>query len=166
MGIFRALASVNDTMTISEIAQTAKLPDAGLVQRVVQSMAAHGMVDQIDATHYSPNAITHDFTNPGRIGSAMTQMFCMRAYSALPWFLRENGYKTPSGAKNGVWQHAYGGEDTMWEWMKKNPQMGKYFNDYMTAARPYTTSSGLVDEFPFGKLFEGSTAEEVIFVDV
>ncbi|KAF2162455.1 hypothetical protein M409DRAFT_27079 [Zasmidium cellare ATCC 36951] len=165
MGIFASLAQGDKPMTTAEIARSSEGGDVLLVQRIVQALAAHGLIDQTDEQHYLANDITRDFTTPGRHGSAMTQMFSMRAYSALPWFLRKNGYKSPASVKECCWQEVYEGDGTIWEWMKENPEMGKYFNDYMAAARPYT-SSALVEEFPFEKLFEGSTGEEIVFVDV
>ncbi|KAK4494655.1 hypothetical protein PRZ48_014011 [Zasmidium cellare] len=165
MGIFSSLAHGNKPMTTEEIARSSKGGDVLLVQRIIQALAAHGLVDQTDERHYLANDITRDFTTPGRHGSAMTQMFSMRAYSALPWFLRKNGYKSPASLRECCWQEVYEGDGTIWEWMKEYPEMGRYFNDYMAAARPYT-SSALGEEFPFGRLFEGSKKDDVVFVDV
>lgn len=165
MDIFKALVDGDRAMTLGDIARSAKVNDEVLVQRIVQALAAHGMVDQLDAQHYKANDITKDFATPGRHGGVMTQMFSMRAYSALPQVLRKNGYKSPPDLKSCCWQEAYGSEQTMWEWMKENPEMGKYFNDYMSAARPHT-GLDLADEYPFQDLFQGSKAEDVAFVDV
>lgn len=165
MGIFKVLSKHEGPMTVAEIAGSAKGNDQNFVQRIVQSLAAHGMVSQIDDTHYQANEITHDFTTPGRIGSVYTQMFCMPAFANLHLMLRDNGYQTPPDGRHTAWQRARGGETTMWEWMKQEPEMGQYFNDWMTTVRPHA-SDDLAEMYPFDRLFERSKPEEVIFVDV
>lgn len=165
MGIFGVIAKHEGPMTVADITPLVKSHDANIVQRIVQGLAAHGMVSQTDDTHYQANEITHDFTTPGRIGSVYTQMFCMPAYSNLHLMLRDNGYRTPLDGRHTAWQRAHGGQTTMWEWMKQEPEMGKYFNDWMTTVRPHS-SDDLAAIYPFDRLFEGSKSEEIIFVDV
>lgn len=165
MGIFSALTqSEKPTNTIEEITRSSKGDEEDLIQRIVQALAAHGMIDQTDDQHYQANDITRDFASPARHGSVMILSFIMRAFSALPWLLRKNGYRTPLDLKHCCWQELHGAEGTMWEWLEKNAEMGRLFNDYMSVEKPYM--SKLMDEYPFEKLFEGSTSDEVIFVDV
>lgn len=165
MGLFSALAQSNKSMmAVDEITRSCKGEEEDLVQRIVQALAAHGMIDQIDDQHYQANNITRDFASPARHGSVMILSFTMRAFSALPWLLRKNGYRTPPDLRNCCWQELHGVGGTMWEWLGENPEMGKLFNDYMSVEKPYM--SKLMDEYPFEKLFEDSTRDEVIFVDV
>lgn len=165
MDIFSALANTNSPMTVSEIAKSAKGGDELLVQRIVQGLAAHGMVAQADEGHYQANDVTREYATPGRAAAIMTQLFSTRAYASLPWFLRETNYKTPTNLKNCAWQYAYGTPQTIWEWLKANPEMGGYFNEYMAAGRA-DSNEDLEDIYPFDKLFEGASKEDVLFVDV
>ncbi|EME77297.1 uncharacterized protein MYCFIDRAFT_83244 [Pseudocercospora fijiensis CIRAD86] len=159
MGIFKAIASSTNPQFIAQITQQAKGNDQMLVTKVVRLLAAHGMVDQIDVDSYGPNDLTKDLTDTGRVGDKYTMLFSMKALADMPYFFRENGYKVATDPKNTVWQKTYDSR-TMFEWLEGNPEQGKYFN-----ARS-TNRDELAKLYPFEKLFEGTSPEDVLFVDV
>ncbi|KAF7187911.1 O-methyltransferase gsfD [Pseudocercospora fuligena] len=164
MDIFKAIASSTKPQSIAEITKQAKGNDEMLVTKVVRHLAAHGMVDQLDIDSYGPNELTRDLTDTGRVGDKYTMLFTMKALAEMPYFFRENGYKVSTDPKNTVWQKTYDSR-TMFEWLEGNPEQGKYFNDFMTIARS-TDRDELAKLYPFEKLYEGTTPEDVLFVDV
>lgn len=55
--------------------------------------------------------------------------------------------------------------ETFWEWLEARPDQGYQFNNMLKMPRS-GFKENLVDVYPFERLFEGSNAEDVLFVDV
>lgn len=164
MDIFAAIAKHEEPQSVAQIARQAKGRDETLVRRIVRLLGAHGMVDQTGKDAYAPNDVTREYTKTALIGHLYTMLFTAKALTGLPYFFRQNGYQNCANPEDCAWQYTYG-NGPFWEWLKAEPEQAKYFNDFMTTARTQK-SDDLVGIYPFQKLFEGSSPENVLFVDV
>ena len=164
MDIFKALAASEGPHSVSQIAKQAKGGDELLVNRIVRHLAAHGMVDQVGKDAYVPNDVTKDYIVTSTVGCEYTMLFSMRALASMPYHFRDIGYKNCTDPYNTLWQHAYDKRD-FWTWLKEEPEMGKYFNDFMATPRS-VENDDIVKIYPFEKLFQGSSPEDILFVDV
>jgi len=96
------------------------------------------------------------------------RVFCMRSYSALPFFLRDIKLGDSTDPEKCAWQYGWNTKETFWQWLESHPEMSRHFNVYMTmtAARSRFDDDNLCEFYPFEKLFNGSCPEDILFVDV
>ena len=164
MGIFKLFAKQNGPLRISDISSQIE-GDELLISRIVRFLVAHGMLDQADSDSYVANEITTDYANDARASMLKTMLLCSNSYLALPDFLSGIGYRNPADVHETAWQPAFNTTETFWEWYKARPDSWWHFSNMMTLPRSKYDES-LAKIYPFEKLFEGSTADDVLMVDV
>lgn len=94
-----------------------------------------------------------------------SRMWCGPAYNALPEHLRKNKYKNPCDPTDSAWQIGYQTKETFWQWLQSHAEQAFQFNNMMQHPRS-RLAERLTEIYPFEKLFAGSKATDVIFVDV
>ncbi|KAG8630009.1 hypothetical protein KVT40_001628 [Elsinoe batatas] len=165
LGIFKILASADRPLSTEEIVAQAH-GDKKLAQRALRFLAGHAMVEQLTADTYAANDTTRDYATDARVANVWSMLFCMRAYAALPFWLRDIDHSNPADPKDCAWQYGWHTREDFWQWLESHPDMSHHFNVYMTAARSRHDDDDLTQVYPFKQLFEGSKPEDVLFVDV
>ncbi|KAL1861551.1 hypothetical protein Daus18300_008814 [Diaporthe australafricana] len=167
-GLFAILSGANESMTTDQVVKRGAKGDPLLIERTLRFLAAHGFVDQLESGAYMANDRTRDYATEERVANVWTMLFCMRSYSALPFFLREIDLRDSTYPDNCAWQYGWHTKETFWQWLESHPEMSRHFNVYMTmtAARSRFDDDNLCEFYPFEKLFKGSRPEDILFVDV
>lgn len=91
----------------------------------------------------------------------------MSVLGDVPTFLRQTGYKNPTGATSGVLQYTHKTPDIIWAWLAARPELFEACNAFMEGvrgSRPSWTTWYPIQE----RLIDGAAVEDggVLFVDV
>ena len=140
--------------------------DPLLLRRMLRYMASVWMVKELSLDHYGPSNITKTLSEPKLQSGIYHQHDTVQpAYQALPKFLADNKYQTPTDFNNTAFQPGHHTDLLPFIWILGQPHNLAAFNTWMTASR-----EGMqiwLDVFNFEKeLCQGSEPETPLFVDV
>ncbi|KAL8651729.1 MAG: hypothetical protein Q9226_004580 [Calogaya cf. arnoldii] len=169
LGLFEYMAEVGETgRTLDEIKVRTGV-DAILLLRLLRTLAAIGLLRQLDEHHWAATDLTHVCTN-STIESGMRFMFDFigPVFQQLPSSLAKRNYRCPT-ATQGPLQDAYDTKLAGWEYIL-DPQVSdslKDCNAFMKGRRAGSVS--WLDFYPFAENILAGAAENpeaVLVVDV
>jgi hypothetical protein len=101
--------------------------------------------------HFQANfTYSHEFQGP--------------TYTILPKFLRENGYKNPTGEEGSPFAMAHGTILSPFLWFADHPDLAQKFMVWMQVQRDGLP--GYLETFPFEEYAKNTTADTPLFVDI
>lgn len=86
-------------------------------------------------------------------------------FNSLPEFLKQTGFKNPTNAKHGSWQHLRGPESTFFQFVGANPIVTREFNDTMECHSKYNLTPW-VDIYPTETIVATGRDDGALVVDV
>ncbi|MCJ1381158.1 hypothetical protein MMC17_004267 [Xylographa soralifera] len=134
LGFFTTLAASEKPLSVEQLGQPSGA-DPLLVGRLLRYLAAIRMIAESSKDHFSANQATKTLANPSIEGSVY-YMFNIGgpAYQALPEFLRETKYQTPTGGKC-AWQKSENTNLDFFPWASQRPEKIKWFQSLMSVPR-------------------------------
>ncbi|KAJ6021441.1 O-methyltransferase family 2 [Penicillium herquei] len=139
-----------------------------LVGQILRLLCAAGYVKQHDAQTFKPSALTMAMAGP--MAEATTRA-CFDignlCTTKAPEFFRKNNNQVPSSIKDTPFQLGFNTELSYFEWLGKNPDLARDFQQWMTLKQNATPS--WLDWFDIqNHLVEDFNAEgsDILFVDV
>lgn len=120
--LFETLAAEPDKeWTVSELAEKTGV-GADFLHRVLRALSSQFLVAEVDEGVYQANHITPAFLPRGFIATIEHgQRFVNPPANALPAWLKENGYREPSGSKDCPYHSVLGTGQNAFEWLQANP---------------------------------------------
>jgi len=165
LNIFELLAKSDKPLTVASLAETQKC-DPVLMGRILRYLSSQRLVTEVDEDTFTANNITHTLSQPG-FAAGMRHNFevHMPCMTKIPHFLADTKYANPSDAMHSAFQIAHQTDLPAFVWGLSKPKLVEDMIMWMGAVygdRPTTW----LDAYDMSKHCEGSTAEDVIFVDV
>ncbi|KAJ0120808.1 O-methyltransferase [Diaporthe amygdali] len=134
-GIFSALASQAGTTSTEELAEKTQI-DPVLLKRLLRFYQANNMISQPGDDAYGANNITKGMNT--LCCSAGVEYFfetVLPAFTALPQFLRDNGYKNPTNPDHLAWHAGHKTELNAFPWLLSHPRQMEVFMQAMATLR-------------------------------
>ncbi|KAJ4408025.1 hypothetical protein N0V82_009790 [Gnomoniopsis sp. IMI 355080] len=166
-GIFDALACEAGTLSNAQLAKKTHV-DPVLMKRLLRFYQANHMISQPGPDSYGANNFTKAMTTTvGRSGVEYFFETVLPAFTALPQYLRDTGYKNPTDPNNLAWHVGHKTDLNAFPWLLAHPRQMEVFMQAMTTLREGMTEwFDAVDfsgEFLSDKESDHSTP---LFVDV
>ena len=151
--------------------------EPALLKRIARHLAARNvLVDNVSAAPGSYYGATHISealaTREGSSGIRHTCHVYISAFLEMPEFLRENGYRTPSDSRNGIFQQRHGLAGLTWFECLQRPENGQLAEDFNLLMR-FTTKGrrSFLDVCDVASLLQGrgaasGEASKHLFVDI
>ncbi|EHK99620.1 putative Sterigmatocystin 8-O-methyltransferase [Glarea lozoyensis 74030] len=134
--------------------------------RILRFLASQRFVTEVDEDTFTANNVTQALSKPG-FAAGMRHNFesILPCLVKVPQFLADTKYTNPSDVMHSAFQLGHQTDLPAFIWALSQPKMMEDFHLWMAAVygdRPTTW----LDAYDLAKHCEGSTDEDVIFVDV
>ncbi|KAI1407314.1 S-adenosyl-L-methionine-dependent methyltransferase [Hypoxylon sp. FL1857] len=168
LGLFKRLTDSKGIVTLEIIAERTGA-DISLLGRFMRYLACIGAVDQVSRNQFAANHTTRNLSQKV-LESGISHCFEVVApiYQAMPSFLQETKYVTPTDPVDTAWQRAFNTPMHALEWLSRHPDKLARFGDYMASRDG--PSRGWLDVYPVQEELatrdweEGTT--QAVFVNV
>ncbi|CAK1362647.1 hypothetical protein CB0940_05150 [Cercospora beticola] len=138
-------------LTINDLASKSSTSPS-LTLRLIRYLSASNLLTQLSSSPetFSTTPTTSLLTTtPGLSSGIKHAIHCYALpVSKMPEFFQKHGYNEPSGPENCLYSYAYG--RSHWEATTKQPEIAKWFNEFMAMAT--FSMKSWVDVFDVGKL--------------
>ncbi|KAL1882842.1 hypothetical protein Daus18300_000480 [Diaporthe australafricana] len=134
-GIFSSLASKAGTTSNAELAEKTQI-DPVLLRRLLRFYQANNMISQPGDDAYGANNVTKNMT--ALCCSAGVEYFfetLLPAFTALPQFLRDSGYKNPTNPDQLAWHVGHKTDINPFPWLLSHPRQMEVFMQAMATLR-------------------------------
>ncbi|KAI9686054.1 MAG: hypothetical protein M1822_004037 [Bathelium mastoideum] len=145
--------------TVAELAAPTGA-DLNLVHRLARQLGATGVIRELPEQTYAANTLSEALAQPKYQGAVRFSFDISQPVNAgLPSYFKERGFKTPTNALDGPWQHVHG-PGHPFEWLNKHPDVFEAFFLYIYAQRNERPSWTDADFYPVHeRLIEGLVPE-------
>ncbi|KAK8006929.1 hypothetical protein PG989_000919 [Apiospora arundinis] len=157
----------NSTVPLSsKMLSTSLKVDSDLMSRILRYLASVRFISEVGEGQYEANHHTHSFVDP-RVEGGLQYTFNISGpvYQALPAYLEEIKYQSPSGGYL-AWNKAYGTDQPFFDWVREHPDELDWFSKLMSVPR----NGDWLDVFDIEQAAKSATGSgatnKPVFVDV
>ncbi|KAH8694999.1 hypothetical protein BGW36DRAFT_298705 [Talaromyces proteolyticus] len=161
LGLFKSLAETESSLTVDELTRPGGA-DPSLVGRLLRYFSGHRFVKEVGKDRFTATQHTKTLADDG-ISSTLEFFYTISnpAFHALPDFLEENEYKSPT---NGIssFHKSQNTHINFFAWAKKRPDILKLLRGVMSVHK----EGDWLSVIPFNEIIASEPADRTIFVDI
>ncbi|KAI9661965.1 MAG: hypothetical protein M1831_002880 [Alyxoria varia] len=142
-----------------------KSGDPMLLRRFLRHLKAMNVLEEAGPDQWVPTRHTRSLRQP-EIFAAVNYAsdVSVKAFMALPAFLRQIGYQEPQSQLSGNWQYLTGSREKHFDYLARHPSQQQTFSNLMMG---YASQRGSwLEIFPSESLLDGDCNEAPLLVDI
>ncbi|CAK3912809.1 o-methyltransferase [Lecanosticta acicola] len=165
LSIFRKLAAQPEHVySIGELADVTKA-DGTLLLRLLRYLASESLIQQVDEDSFKASRKTFIYAEYGTDSLIRCQTLVFAPFfNGIPAFFAANGYQNITDGKETVWQHSFGTDLGMFDWIRERPEELRVLHEVMQASRADQPS--WVEKVPLDAILGNSNSDRTLFVDI
>ncbi|KAL8927859.1 MAG: hypothetical protein Q9172_001159 [Xanthocarpia lactea] len=162
LGLFKALAATDGSLSVDDFVAKQPGADPVLLERLFRYLASVRMITETGKGLYAANQVTVTLADESIEGS-LQYIFNIGnpVYQAIPEFLQEQNFQTDTRGKF-AWHKAFSTGLDFFPWAKQHPQQLSYFQKLMSVPR----DGEWFDVVPFSLDPNECADDQAYFVDI